>query len=144
MNTRRDLGKNDASNGKLQPLKEWESDEEVNSSLTSAPDVEKEEAWTRHPSFRPALEPVGSVETVEVRTLDDVVKGVGPLRCDYPKIDTDGAELEVLPGARRLKEVAKRSLTPYSGLGWMSTNSEENEQIERLALPTFYAIGESK
>lgn len=43
----------------------------------------------------------GAVE-VEIRTLDDVANEIGITRIDFLKIDTEGNELSVLKGAKRL------------------------------------------
>ena len=41
-------------------------------------------------------------ENVPIQRLDEIVRVAGLKRCDFLKIDTEGAELEVLKGARSL------------------------------------------
>lgn len=60
------------------------------------------QAHDGHSSFYTRQAGNQDMEKVQVRTLDDIFETSNARKCDFLKIDTEGAELDVLKGARKV------------------------------------------
>ncbi len=90
----------------------------------------------------PAVQAPTSMVRVEVRALDEYLssKGIGPV--DFVKIDTEGAELEVLRGASRLitthpQPVIMSEIAELRTAAWGYSARETIQTLERLGYDWF-------
>ena len=89
-------------------------------------------------SFQPASRDGGTVETVAVTTLDELVPAREASRLSLLKIDVEGAEARVLSGARRLLDCATPDILIEVEPAHLSRQGTSASELRAIAEATGY------